>query len=121
MADYPTTLPQPSTTAGVVDPGLLRSDGGGPQLEQRTSFNSVRTDFSMSFEMDNSTYRNEWLPWVEANAFDWFNMDVITNRLAFFIYSNQLVRFTGPVTYQKRGDNWLSVSVTAELIPNESV
>ena len=119
MADYPTTLPKPSTTAGVVDPGLLRSDGGGPELEQRTSFNSVRTDFSMSFDMDNSTYKT-WLAWVQANAFDWFNMDVITDRSG-SIYSNQQVRFTGPITYQKRGDNWLSASVTAELIPGDAV
>ena len=118
---YPSTLPLPDTYTGSVSWGLLRSEGGGPELEQRTSFNSSRTDFSMTFSMDNSTYY-DWYAWIKANGYDWFEMLVVSNRLPFGpIESFQRIRIVGPIQYSKRGDNWLSVTVQAEMIPGDYV
>ena len=116
---YPSTLPLPDTYSGAVSWGLLRSEGGGSELEQRTSFNSARTDFSMTFSMDNSTYY-DWYAWIKSFGYDWFEMMVVSNRLPLGpIESFQRIRIVGPVQYSKRGDNWLSVTVQAEMIPGD--
>ena len=118
--DYPGTLPIPDSYGGGIGVGLISSEGGGPELERRNTYNKRRTDFQMSWSMDNATYKT-WLTWVQANAYDWFNMPVITDRTpTTTINSTQRTRFTSPVSYAKQGDNWLSVSVSAELIPGDA-
>ena len=120
MADYPSTLPMPDSYSGVESVGLLSSEGGGPELNRRKSYNSRRIDFQMTFSMDNSTYKT-WLSWMQTNGYDWFNMPVIAGRLPTGeIDSIQRTRLTSPITYAKQGDNWLSVSVSAELVPGDA-
>ena len=121
--DYPSTYPMPDSYDGLVSSGVLRSEGGGPELVQRQSYNSRRTDFTMTFSMDDATYSN-WSAWMLTNGFDWFNMRVITDRTPAssnnYIYSFQRVRLTSPLSVSKRGYNWQSVTVQAELIPNDT-
>ncbi|GAG52471.1 unnamed protein product, partial [marine sediment metagenome] len=118
--DYPATLPLPDhgTYAGSVDQGLIRTTVPSAQANQIYGFNSPRVDISMTFKMVNDKYA-EWLTWVKANAFDWFNMPVISPATPTDITSVQSVRFTSDIQYTKLGDNWLSVTVACELIPGD--
>ena len=121
--DYPSTYPMPDSYDGLISSGVLRSEGGGPELVQRQSYNSRRTDFTMTFSMDDATYTN-WSAWMIANAYDWVNFPVVSDRFPTvennYILSTQRVRLTSPLSVSKKGFNWQSVTVQAELIPNDS-
>lgn len=119
MPDYPSTLPRPDegSYAGVIDQGLIRTSFRVTSPSQVKGYNSPREDIVMTFSMENGTY-NEWQSWVNANAYDWFNMEIVSSRSPADITSNQLVRFTSDVQVLKRGDNWLSATVSLELVPS---
>lgn len=120
MADYPSTLPLPDygTYAGVVDNGLLQTTVLTAQRNQLITYNSPTTKLSMTFSMDNDIYAL-WFSWVKTNAYYWFNMPVVSTNQPTDITSTRQVRFISDLSYTKREDNWLSVNVTAELIPGE--
>lgn len=120
MPDYPTTLPMPDTgtLSGQVDEGLLRSEVPSARANHRIGFNSPRTELSMTFSMINDTY-DTWLTWVKANAYDWFNMPIVATNTPTGITSTQRVRFISDIQYNKRGDNWLSVTVAVETVPGD--
>ena len=118
MPDYPTTLPlpEPDNYNGTLDQGLIRTSFRVTAPNQVKGYNSYREDISMSFSMDNDTY-DAWITWVNSNGYDWFNMPVVSSRTPTDITSTQLVRFSSDVQVAKQGDNWLTVTVGAELQP----
>ena len=118
MPDYPANLPlyDKQGYAGVIDEGVLRTSFQVTSPNQVRLHNSPREDITMTWHMDNDTFKT-WIAWIEANAYDWFNMPVISSRQPTDITSTQLVRFTSEVTTAKRGDNWMSATVSIELQP----
>jgi hypothetical protein len=120
MLDYPAEYPLPDygAYAGIISTGLQRSSMPAALANQVQSFNSPRTEINMSFSMDNATYIS-WFLWVTENAYRWFNMEVISGAQPTDILGVRQVRFMSDIAYQKRGDNWLTVNVTAELLPGQ--
>jgi hypothetical protein len=118
METYPTTLPQPDygSYAGNVGQGLIRTSIPVPAPNQVIGFNTPRTDWVMTFTMDNDTYK-DWIAWVEQYGFGWFLMPVVSRYNPVLITSTHRVRMTTEIQYTKAGDNWLSVTVGAELVP----
>lgn len=118
MADYPPTLPLPDQYTGIIDQGLIRTSFPVTAPNQVKGYNSPRTDISMTFSMDDATYET-WLTWMTSNGYDWFNMPVVSARTPTDITSIQRVRLSSEITLTKRGDNWLSATVAAELVPGD--
>ena len=118
MPNYPDTLPTPEQTGGAIDSGILRTSVYASRANQRQSFNSTRTDVTLQFSMTIDKYQ-EWRTWVKANGYYWNPMPIVSSETPDVIYSVQNVRFTSDCVLQKQGDNWLSVSVQAELIPGD--
>ena len=119
MADYPSTLPMPDagSYSAIVDQGLIRTSFPVTAPNQVKNYNAPRVDINMTFSMTNADYET-WLAWMMANGYDWFNMPVVSPRTPTDITSIQLVRLSSPVQVTKKGDNWLSATVAAELIPS---
>jgi hypothetical protein len=115
---YPATLvlPDHPSYSGAVDLGLLRTSAGGGVANQMLSFNSPTQMLSLSFSMDNDEYFNNWLPWVVANAYWFFEMPVISINPPVDIMSSQLVRFASDIEYLKRGDDWITLGVSVEIM-----
>jgi hypothetical protein len=120
MLDYPTTLPLPDWGSynGVISTGLQRSNMPAALANQVQTFNSQRTEINITFSMVNDLYIT-WFQWVNSNAYQWFNMPVISGSEPDNITGIRQVRFMSDIAYTKRGDNWLSVNVTAELLPGQ--
>jgi len=118
MLNYPSTLPLPNSYDGAVTFGIIRSETGGPEVNQDRTYNSRRTDFSMQWEMENDTFK-EWYQFIRTTWADWFIMPVIVDRTPTLITSEQAVRITSPITYTKLGHDWVTVQLTAELIPGD--
>lgn len=120
MTEYPTTLPLPDrgTYSGSVDYGLQRTSFPVAAPNQLIGFNAYTTKITMTFSMINDDYA-DWLEWVTDWGWGWFEMPVVSTKNPVLITSTQQVRFISDLAYQKRGDNWLSVSVTAELLPGQ--
>ena len=120
MPSYPANLPLPDqgSYGGSVDSGVIRTNVFASEARQRKTFNSPRVEIGLTFSMTNDDY-NVWRPWVRDNAYAFFDMPVISPDVPTDITSTQNLRFISDISYQKRGDNWLSVSVTAELIPGD--
>ena len=120
MLDYPATLPLPNRTsyAGVVGTGALRTSIVTPLPSQVQTFNAPVTEISMTFSMVNNTYIS-WSSWTTNNAYQWFRMPVVSGSEPDDILSVRQVRFSSDVSYTKQGDNWLSVTVMAELLQAE--
>ena len=118
---YPANFPAPDHTAysGTIGYGLLRTAVPAARPYQYKTFNTQINGFSLTFHMTNDLYK-QWIQWADEFAYNWFNMDLVTPfQPDVSITSNQQVRFTTEVSYQKAGHNWLSVSVGAELYPHD--
>jgi hypothetical protein len=113
---YPATFVQPYNRAytGTLEIGLLRTSLPTAQASQIKISNAMRPELSMTFAMKNTEYK-DWWEWVKQYAWTWFTMDLVNPRQPTLITSNQRVRFISDLQYQKRGDNWLTVTVAAEL------
>jgi len=120
--DYPNTFPLPNDTtyAGVVDPGLVRSPMDSPAPFQTTLFGSPTIEFTWSFNMDRDLYWNEWLPWVTANGYDWFNMQIMSPHNPVVILSEHRCRFTSDTSMTKLGYDWVSVTISAEVLQSDT-
>lgn len=116
MPDYPGTYPLPDsgTYTGTIRPGMSRTEVPAAQPNQRPRYNAPRVEVSMTFTMTNDDYAT-WRTWVEANAYNWFNMPVVSHYAPDDITSVRPVRFISDINYQKLGDDWLSVTVAAEI------
>jgi hypothetical protein len=117
MTDYPSTYVRPDASpySGVIEYGLLRTTVDTVQAYQYKRNNSQNVKISLQFSMKNAAYV-EWLDWVNTNAYNWFNMELVaphfpTNE----VLSTQRIRFIDDIRYTKRGHDYLSVSVTAEV------
>ena len=121
MITYPTNLPTPDFGSyyGVVDEGLIRTSFPVPAPTQVVWFNSPTVNITMTFSMDNATWL-EWSEFASSYGYDWFLMPIVSPKNPLIITSTHRVRFISDMQYQKRGDNWLSITVTAEMVPGDS-
>lgn len=113
---YPANFPSPDfgSYSGAMDMGLLRTSLPTAQASQIKIGNAMRPHISLTFSMKNDLYL-QWWGWMKEYAWTWFTMDLVNPRQPDLITSNQRVRFTSDLQYRKRGDNWLSITVAAEL------
>ena len=110
-------LPDRVAYSGTIGQGLIRTTVPRSQANQIQGFNSHRIDLSLTFSMNNDDMI-AWYLWVKQYAYYWFLMPVVVPRTKTDpIMSEQNIRFTSDINYQKRGDNWVSLTVAAELIP----
>ena len=117
MIVYPENLPIPDVGDyyGVIDKGLIRTAYPAAAPSQLAGFNSPTVVISMTFSMKNSQW-SQFSYFAENNGFDWFVMPVVAPNAPKLITSNMRVRFISDLDYQKQGDNWLSVTVQAEMV-----
>lgn len=122
MPDYPANFPAPDHTSyvGTVDQGLTRTTPPVPAPNQLVGFNSPRQEFTVTFSMVNDDY-DEWREWAEEFGWDWFNLPIVSQSLPVIITSVHRVRMISDLQLVKRGDNWLSVTVSIEVIPHDPV
>jgi hypothetical protein len=120
MITYPTTLPQPENTgiSGTIDVGLVRTNIPTENASQIITNNSPTTEISMTFNMSNDVWAT-WFAWVTTNAYRFFNMPVVSSATPTDITSVQRVRFISSIQQQKMGDNWMSATVAAEIVPGD--
>ncbi len=113
---YPATFPLPDHPpySGDLDAGLLRSNTPSAQASQIKIGNAFRPNLSLTFSMTNDQYL-QWWTWVKEWGYNWFIMDTVNPHAPTDITSPRRLRFSGDLSYQKRGDNWLSITVPAEL------
>jgi hypothetical protein len=113
---YPAAFPLPDHGPyyGVMDFGILRSSTPTAEASQIKISNAMRPELSLTFSMDNSTYLT-WWNWVKEYAYTWFMLESVNPHLPTYITSERRIRFTGDLQYRKVGDNWLSITVPAEL------
>lgn len=122
METYPTNFPLPdkSSYSGLIQQGIVRTSVAVPAPNQILVFSRERTDLSMQFSMVNDDY-TAWIEWVYANGYDYFYMPVISEYTPVDdIFSTHRVRFTTDIQYVKRGDNWLTVSIGAEILQGDT-
>jgi len=121
MTEYPTSLPLPDfgTYAGSIDQGLIRTNMPAASPSQIVGFNAPRTQITMTFSMVNDDFA-EWEAWVLEFGYYWFTMPVVSGYEPVVITSTHKIRIISDIEYQKRGDNWLSVSVIAEIIQSDA-
>ena len=122
MMDYPSTLTPPDhgSYSGLLDQGLVRTSVSTPAPGQTTLFYNPRSDLSMVFSMTNDAYWLEWLPWVQENGWDWFNMALVSQYNPVEVTSTHRCRMTTDLELTKRGDNWVSVSVGMEILQGDT-
>jgi hypothetical protein len=120
MQTYPTTLPMPQTDnyTGTIDFGIVRTNIPTGNASQRINNNSPTTEISMTFKMKNDD-SFLWLTWVFANAYQYFNMPVVSGATPTNITSVQRVRFISTIQLDKLGDDWSSYTVAAEIVPGD--
>ena len=113
---YPTNFPLPDhgPYSGTLDFGILRSSIPSAEASQIKIANAMRPELSLTFSMTNPDYLT-WWEWVKEYAFTWFTMETVNPHIPTDITSSRRLRFIGDLSYQKRGDNWLSITVAAEL------
>jgi hypothetical protein len=120
MVDYPTNYPLPDygSYSGTISQGLARTEVPSMRPNQNQTFNSPRTDISMTFTMKND-FLLTWLLWIRNNGYSWFRMPVISGYPPDEITEIRTVRVTSETNNVKQGDNWSSVTLAIELVPGE--
>lgn len=121
METYPANFPLPDrdSYSGLIQQGVVRTSVSVPAPNQILVFSRERTDLAMQFSMTNDLY-TDWLAWVYANAYSYFLMPVVSEYTPVDIVSTHRVRFTSDIQYVKRGDDWLTVSVGAEILQGDT-
>jgi hypothetical protein len=121
METYPNNYPLPDkdSYSGLVQQGIVRTSANVPAPNQILVFSRERTDLTMQFSMTNDFYEY-WIEWVYTYGFNYFWMPVISEYNPVNIFSEHRVRFTSDIQYVKRGDNWLTVSIGAEILQGDT-
>lgn len=121
MTAYPANYPKPARSGitGHIDPGIRRTSVPAALANQVTVFNSPEDGLSLTFEMTNDWYA-VWYEWVRTYAWMWFEMDIVSRHTPVNITSRHRIRFISEIQLQKLGDNWLSISVQAEIMPADA-
>ena len=116
--DYPTNFPLPNDTtySGVVDPGLVRTSTDTPAPFQTKLFGAPTVELNWTFNMSRDLYWVSWLPWVLANGYDWFNMQVMSPYNPVLVLSEHRCRFTSDLSMTKLGYDWVSVTISGEIL-----
>ena len=121
MPDYPDTFTAPdhSSYSGFFDAGLLRTATPFPDPSQRKVFNSGVEEINLTFSMTPTDF-SAWYAWCKDNAYDFFDMNLITSRVPDYIVSKVRTRFVSDISLSYIGHDWLRTSVTAELVPGDT-
>ena len=123
MVDYPPNYPRPEwqNYSGTINFGLIRSNVDAPLPNQIVSFNAPNMQMSLSFTGTNETMLL-WSIWADANAWDWFNIELVNPRLtdAGSVSSTVMARFISDFTSTKLGDDWLRFTVQVEMVPGQA-
>jgi hypothetical protein len=118
---YPENYPMPDHTgvSGSIDVGLRRTAVPAALANQVKTHNSPVDSLTLTFSMTNDEY-SAWLDWVRTYAWQWFQMPIVSRHTPVNITSTRRLRFISDVQYEKRGDNWCSVTVQAEILPADA-
>jgi len=112
-------LPDIGSYEGLIDVGLRRSSMPTALPTQEKVFNSPRELLTLTFSMSNDDYIS-WFAWARAYGWQWFRIDIISSHKPVLITSNHIIRFVSEINYVKRTDNWVSLEVSAELLPSDA-
>lgn len=117
MEHYPQDFKRPDHTSysGATRFGLGRTTVPTVLANQRKYYNREVVELNLTFSMTNDEYV-DWFAWVRENADEWFIMSIVSPYRPVYIVSDHRIRFKSALQYNKQGDNWLSVSVTAEVV-----
>lgn len=120
MIQYPETFKAPDHTAytGSTQYGLERTTIPTAVANQLKYYNRPITQLSLTFSMTNAEWP-EWIQWMRDHSLSWFAIPLVTPLAPVDIVSNHQVRFTGQYVYEKRGDNWLSVTIVVEMLQGD--
>ena len=120
---YPSTLPCPLIEGygATIEAGALRSGIELGNSRQRRRFRTMPHKISMSFMIRQIMDHGNWMAWVNAHGWNWFEIDLPGAIAGTHMEQThpQRIRFTGPVQsdLQRIGeDYWWRVSVEAEFI-----
>jgi len=115
---YPTGFPLPLIEKyGIeVDMGLSRTMMDSGSTRQRRNYRSMPTYFSFDFALPIKEL-HDWQVWVDANAYDWFVMDITSRASVHLPCVPHQVRFISELEINVINEEIFSVSVKAELIP----
>jgi len=115
---YPTSFPLPLIEKYdlEVDMGLRRTAMDCGSTRQRRRYRSMPTYFTFGFILSIEEL-HDWQAWVEANAYDWFVMDITSRASVHLPCVPHQVRFISGLEINAVNEELFSVDVTAELIP----
>ena len=120
LPNYPGNFRKPERVGGTTNVGLRRTTVPVALANQVKDFNAPRVEMMYSFSMTNNEAA-VWLDWVfNSIKWSWFRMDIVSPYTPFEIYSNHIVRIMGPINYQKRGDDWCTITTPIEVLQNDA-
>ena len=106
--DYPSTYPCPTWNYNQgVAPFVSRTAFDSGWARQRHQWPSKQTNYDMSFSMSTAEFAT-WSAWVDANGYQWFNMQLDTGA------GIRSIRFISPVNYSYTTHDVVVATVTAE-------
>lgn len=121
LPTYPATFPAPerSGISGQISVGLRRTSVPVALANQTKDYNAARVDMSYRFAMT-VDQAIEWMGWVyNTIKWDWFLMDIVGPYEPRNIVSTHTVRVSGPLLYEKLGDNWCAIVAPLEVVQND--
>ena len=117
---YPSIFRAPERVTGTTDVGLRRTSLPVALANQVKDFNAPRIEMVYAFSMTNNEAA-VWLDWVyNSIKWSWFTMDIVSPFTPRDIVSNHTVRIMGPINYQKRGDDWCTITAPIEILQNDA-
>ena len=117
--DYPANFPEPLVASfGITaESGLSRvyMESGDYKQRRRNNF-TLPERFSLQFAIPYELF-NEWQTWVNANAYESFNINVVSSASALGdICATRALRFISDLDVSIGGGNFVYVSVAAETM-----
>lgn len=77
--------------SALVDMGVLRSPSDTGHVDQRRRYKTMPTVFNVSFVLPVADL-DSWLSWMNAFAYDWFEMPLVSYKTLGDIPSTHVVR-----------------------------
>lgn len=118
MPSYPSTYPPPDAPgySGSKSVGDNRSSVDSARPNTIREYNAAVESVAATFEMDHAQWW-PWIVWVDANGFDWFDIDLVSTARPVDVFSTVRARVASAVDVSKLGDNRLAAAVVLEILP----
>jgi Putative Ig domain len=118
MTVYPQTFPCPDRQpySLAVDAGVLRTQFSAGNFRQRRIYRRMPTLLSLQFTM-RADELTAWQEWCNANAWNWFQIDLESALGKGQILAPHEIRFITSLDINSEGWNLVSVTVAAEMSP----